>query len=123
MVFATAASRSEARIAALALTLPARPAAPPPMRVTGSVRSREGCAVQLMHIYASSMSPTELRRLFERSKCGWTGFAACGDRSRRPRGRVLFVRPADGGTGFEHRWIDYDLLGGAVQEPNGRRVR
>lgn len=109
MIFALPASPRLARIAALALTLRARPAAPPTLRALGGgSASREGCRAEPVDIYASRMTAGELRRLFARGGCGWTGVAGCA----RPRGRVLFVRAANWAeTGFEHRWIDYDLLG------------
>lgn len=108
MIFAPPASPAEARIAALALALPARPAGSPTLRAFDGFTSGEGCATEPVDIYATRMTAAELRRLFARGGCGWKGAAGCA----RPRGRVLFVRAADyGERGFEHRWIDYDLLG------------
>jgi hypothetical protein len=113
LVFAQATSATMGRVASLALVLPTKPVARPKLSISGGRRLREGCqSEQPVHVYAPAMSVRQIRTLFVRSGCSWTNFSAC-SRSQRPRGRVLFVQMQRSGVGYEHRWIDYDLLAGA----------
>ena len=112
LVFAQATSPTAGRIASLSLVLPTKPAARPRMSISGGVRLREGCQrEQPVHVYAPAMSVAQVRKLFARSGCSWTNLSAC-SRAQWPRGRVLFVQMQRSGVGYEHRWVDYDLLAG-----------
>ncbi|ATY30988.1 hypothetical protein [Sphingomonas psychrotolerans] len=121
LVFAQATSPTAGRIASLALVRPTRPAARPKMSISGGYRLREGCQrEEPVHVYAPAMSVGQIRKLFARSGCSWTNLSAC-SRSQWPRGRVLFVQMQRSGAGYEHRWIDYDLLAGGGNLENSRK--
>jgi hypothetical protein len=106
MIFAQATSATRGQIASLAMTLPSKPAAPAKLAITWS----RPCGRSPLYIYAPKMSAALLHQLTVGSSCGWGNLAGC-SRAQRPRGQVLFVQLQRSGVGYEHRWVDYDLLG------------
>lgn len=112
MIFAQATSRSAGRIVSLALTLDTGPSARPRLIVTGGQPGLPACqGGNPVQVYAPAMTAAQARRLFSPTGCSWGNRAACTAR-QRPRGRVLFVQKRQGGSGYEHRWVDYDLVAG-----------
>jgi len=109
LIFAVATSPTEGQIASLQLTLRKAPAGKPGLRVTaGAGRSATECPQQQsIDVYAPAMTAARVRSLFAPSGCSWYQLAGC-QRSEWPRGQVLFVQRQ--GTGYVHRWVDYDLL-------------
>jgi len=68
-----------------------------------------GCRDRAVDIYAPAMTARQIRALFSPSRCSWWQPSACGE-TQRPRGRVVFVEPADQAGRYTYRWVDYDLL-------------
>lgn len=110
LVFAQAMSETEGRITSLQLVLRKAPAAKPKLRITTGVGPiATGCPLlQTLDVYAPAMTADRIRSLFSTSGCSWYRLADC-QRSKWPRGRVLFVQRQATGS-YVHRWIDYDLL-------------
>jgi hypothetical protein len=106
MIFAKATSPTLGRIISLAMILPHKPAA----RAKLTISWTGECPYKAtLYIYAPAMSVERLRRLSAQSDCNWGNPATC-SRAERPRGRVLFVQQQRSGVGYEHRWVDYDML-------------
>lgn len=114
LIYALPTSATTGRIASLALTLSTPPAAKAKFRITAAERNYEGvCQRQpRIDVFASAMSAEQLHRLFSSSGCNWRQLAACKP-AERPRGQVLFVQQTRSGVGYEHRWVDYDMLAAA----------
>ncbi|MFA6115919.1 MAG: hypothetical protein WC729_18125 [Sphingomonas sp.] len=114
LIYAQPASATMGRIAALVLTLSRPPAAKAKLRITPAWKTNEGvCQRQPgIDVFASAMSFEQLRRLFSPSGCNWRQLAACKP-AEWPRGQILFVQQTRGGVGYEHRWVDYDMLAAA----------
>ena len=109
LVFAQPTSPAVGLISSLQLTMPKAPANRPKVRVFVGRESSGGCQDQVVDVYAPAMTAEHVRSLFSPSLCNWRRLVAC-TASQWPRGRVLFVEPADQAGRYTYRWIDYDLL-------------
>lgn len=111
LIYALPASSTTGRIASLVLTLSTKPAARAKLRMTPAWKTSEDVCrrQQSIDVFASAMSAEQLRRLFSPTGCNWRQLASC-NRNEWPRGQVLFVQQTGSGVGYEHRWVDYDML-------------
>lgn len=111
LIYAQPTSATTGSIVSLALTLSKSPAAKAMFRITPAERSYAGVCQRhpSIQVFASAMSADELGRLFSSSACNWRRLAAC-KQAEWPHGQVLFVQQTRSGVGYEHRWVDYDML-------------
>jgi hypothetical protein len=114
LIYAQPTSATTGRIAALVLTLSTPPAARAKLRITTARKTSEGvCQRQpSIDVFAPAMSADQLGRLFSPSGCNWRQLASCKP-TEWPRGQILFVQQSRSGVGYEHRWVDYDMLAAA----------
>ena len=107
MIYALATSPTRGQIASVAMTLPNQPSTAPRLVLEFNGNF---CVTTSLAIYAPQMSAEQLRKLFSaNSRCNWFNLSGCAP-DDRPRGKIVFVKTEGNRPGYEHRWVDYDLM-------------